>query len=121
MHHDADMAHLLALAVQAEVAWRNHNKWLRAVWFLDQTETPFLVRLALSLAAMVFSPGAQSSVIDRQLSGNRAAIGQQSIDNRAAIEQQSSGNRTAIGQQSDSKRTAIGLQSNSNRTAHEQR
>ena len=43
--------------LQAEVAWRINERWLRRVWFLRHAEQAFIIQVALLLSPMVFAPG----------------------------------------------------------------
>jgi hypothetical protein len=43
--------------LQAEVAWRINERWLRRVWFLREADQAFIIQVALLLSPVVFAPG----------------------------------------------------------------
>ena len=52
-----DIMRILSPALQGEVAFKINERWLARVPFLANTDTGFLVQLALALEPMVFAPG----------------------------------------------------------------
>ena len=54
---NVDLLKNLSPALQAELAWKTNNRWVKRVPFLNGTELAFMVEIALNLKPAVFAPG----------------------------------------------------------------